>query len=92
MSRDPQSLTSLPVSPNEERQARVGQYVLAMSLRLVCLYACFIVPGWWVLIPVAGVVVLPLVAVAFANVVNSSKSKSLRARESNVPSLTSFTP
>jgi hypothetical protein len=92
MSRDPQSLTSLPVSPNEERQARVGQYVLAMFLRLVCLYACFLVPGWWVLIPVAGVVVLPLVAVALANVVNSSKSKSLRARESNVPSLTSFTP
>jgi hypothetical protein len=92
MSRDPQSLTSLPVSPTEERQARLGQYMLAMVLRLVCLYACFIVPGWWVLIPVAGVVVLPLVAVALANVVNSSKSKSLRARESNVPSLTSFTP
>jgi hypothetical protein len=92
MTRDLQSLTSLPVSPTEERQARVGQYVLAMFLRLVCLYACFVVPGWWVLIPVAGVVVLPLVAVALANVVNSSKSKSLKSRESNVPSLTSFTP
>lgn len=92
MSRDTQSLTSLPVSPNEERQTRVGQYIVAMLLRLVCLYACFFVPGWWVLIPVAGVVVLPLVAVAAANVVNSSKSKSLRERESNVPSLTSFQP
>ncbi|MDP4585933.1 MAG: DUF3099 domain-containing protein [Microbacteriaceae bacterium] len=92
MSRDLQSLTSLPVSPNEERQSRLGQYMLAMFLRLVCLYACFVVPGWWILIPVAGVVVLPLVAVALANVVNSSKSKSLSARESNVPSLTSFTP
>lgn len=92
MSRDTQSLTSLPVSPNEERQTRVGQYVIAMLLRLVCLYACFFVPGWWVLIPVVGVVVLPLVAVAVANVVNSAASKSVRARESNVPSLTSFTP
>lgn len=92
MTRDLQSLTSLPVSPNEERQARLGQYMLAMFLRLICLYACFVVPGWWIIIPVAGVVVLPLVAVALANVVNSSKSKSLRDRESNVPSLTSFTP
>lgn len=92
MSRDLQSLTSLPVSPNEERKSRLGQYMLAMLLRLVCLYACFFVPGWWVLIPVVGVVVLPLIAVALANVVNTSKSKSLRARESNVPSLTSFTP
>lgn len=92
MSRDLQSLTSLPVSPNEERKSRLGQYMLAMLLRLMCLYACFFVPGWWVLIPVAGVVVLPLIAVALANVVNTSKSKSLRARESNVPSLTSFTP
>lgn len=66
--------------------------MLAMILRLVCLYACFFVPGWWVIIPVVGVVVLPLIAVALANVVNTSKTKSLRARESNVPSLTSFTP
>jgi hypothetical protein len=66
--------------------------MLAMILRLACLYACFFVPGWWILIPVTGVVVLPLVAVALANVVNSSKTKSLRTRESNVPSLTSFTP
>lgn len=63
-----------------------------MALRLVCLYLCFITPGWWVIIPVAGVIVLPLLAVGFANVVNSAKSKTIRTRESNVPSLTSFTP
>ena len=92
MTPETPSLTSLPVSPNVERQSRLGQYLIAMGLRLVCLFLCFVTPGWWILLPVTGVVVLPLVAVGLANVVNSSKSKSLRTRESNVPSLTSFTP
>ena len=87
-----QSLTSLPVSPTEERKSRLGQYLLAMGLRLVCLFLCFVTPGWWILLPVIGVVVLPLVAVGLANVVNTKTSKSVRSRESNVPSLTSFTP
>ena len=92
MSRETQSLTSLPVSPTEERQTRLGQYLIAMLLRLVCLFLCFITPGWWIILPVAGVIILPLLAVGFANVVDSQKSKTLRTRESNVPSLTSFTP
>ena len=92
MTPETPSLTSLPVSPNVERQTRLGQYLIAMALRLVCLFLCFVTPGWWILLPVTGVVVLPLVAVGLANVVNSNKSKTLRTRESNVPSLTSFTP
>jgi hypothetical protein len=92
MTPETPSLTSLPVSPNVERQSRLGQYLIAMGLRLVCLFLCFVTPGWWILLPVTGVVVLPLVAVGLANVVNSNKSKFLRTRESNVPSLTSFTP
>ena len=86
------SLTSLPVSPNEERKSRLGHYLIAMGLRLVCLFLCFVTPGWWILLPVVGVIVLPLLAVGLANAVNSNASKSLRTRESNVPSLTSFTP
>ena len=87
-----QSLTSLPVSPNEERKSRLGQYLIAMALRIVCLFLCFVTPGWWIFLPVVGVVVLPLIAVGLANVVNTKSSKSVRTRESNVPSLTSFTP
>lgn len=86
------SLTSLPVSPTEERQSRLGQYLLAMVLRLVCLFLCFVTPGWWILLPVTGVIVFPLIAVGLANVVNSNKSRSVQTRESNVPSLTSFVP
>jgi hypothetical protein len=92
MTLEPQSLTSLPVSPNEERKSRLGQYLIAMGLRLVCLFLCFVTPGWWIILPVVGVIVLPLLAVGLANAVNSNASKSLRTRESNVPSLTSFTP
>jgi hypothetical protein len=92
MDRETQSLTSLPASPTEERQSRVGQYLLAMFLRLVCLFLCFVTPGWWILLPVLGVIILPLIAVGTANVVNSSRSRAVRAHESNVPSLTSFTP
>jgi hypothetical protein len=92
MTPETQSLTSLPVSPNEERKTRLGQYLIAMGLRLVCLFLCFVTPGWWILLPVVGVVVLPLIAVGLANVVNTKSSKSVRTRESNVPSLTSFTP
>jgi hypothetical protein len=87
-----QSLTSLPLSPNEERKSRLGHYLVAMGLRLVCLFLCFVTPGWWILLPVVGVVVLPLVAVGLANAVNTRSSKAVRTRESNVPSLTSFTP
>jgi hypothetical protein len=92
MNQVTQSLTSLPVSPNEERKSRLGHYLIAMGLRLVCLFLCFVTPGWWILLPVVGVIVLPLLAVGLANAVNSNASKSLRTRESNVPSLTSFTP
>ena len=92
MTRDTPSPTSLPVSPNEERQSRLGQYLIAMALRLVCLGLCFVTPGWWIILPILGVIILPLVAVGTANVVNSSKSKTVRASESHVPSLTSFTP
>ena len=92
MTPETQSLTSLPVSPNEERKSRLGHYLIAMGLRLFCLFLCFVTPGWWILLPVVGVIVLPLLAVGLANAVNSNASKSLRTRESNVPSLTSFTP
>jgi hypothetical protein len=92
MTPETPSLTSLPVSPNVERQSRLGSYLIAMGLRLVCLFLCFVTPGWWIILPVVGVIVLPLLAVGLANAVNSNASKSLRTRESNVPSLTSFTP
>jgi hypothetical protein len=57
-------------------------YSIAMGLRLVCLYLCFIMPGWWILLPATGVVVLPAIAVMMANVVKSTTSQRQHNRSS----------
>lgn len=72
MTNEPQSLTSLPESPSDERSSRMVSYSIAMGLRIVCLYLCFVTPGWWILLPATGVVVLPAIAVVLANVVKST--------------------
>lgn len=66
--KQPQSVTELPESPEQEHRRRVFQYTLAMSIRVVCVLACIWVRGWWLLIPAAGAIFLPYVAVVLANV------------------------
>jgi Protein of unknown function (DUF3099) len=66
------SATSLPPSPDEERRGRMIKYTIAMSLRFVCFFVALAIsfpPTWWTLIPVAGAVILPYVAVVIANTV-----------------------
>ena len=64
-------------------------YAISMALRLVCLFLCFVVPGWWVLIPATGVIVLPAIAVMLANVTHAPGVKKATAHTHNRPSLTS---
>ncbi len=64
----PQAITSLAPSPEDDRRARMLRYSIAMGVRLVCIFACFFTPGWWLLIPAAGAIFLPYVAVVLANV------------------------
>ena len=64
-------------------------YSISMFLRLVCLYLCFVVPGWWVIIPVAGVIILPAIAVMFANVVRSPGAQNATSHTLNLTSLPS---
>lgn len=66
--KQPQSITTLPESPEQERHRRMVRYSIAMSIRVVCLVLCFFVQGWWLLVPMIGAVVLPYVAVVLANV------------------------
>jgi hypothetical protein len=73
----PQAITSLAPSPEEDRRARMVKYSIAMAVRLVCIFACFLTPGWWLLIPAAGAILLPYVAVVLANV-------SMRGKDSRV--------
>ena len=68
----PQAITSLPRSPDDDRHERMLKYSIAMGVRIVCIFVCFITPGWWILIPVAGAVILPYVAVVLANVGSKS--------------------
>lgn len=63
-----QSITSLPASPEEARQRRMRNYLIAMGIRMACIIACFFVQGWWLLLPVAGAIILPYIAVVLANV------------------------
>jgi hypothetical protein len=64
----PQSITSLPESPEVDRRRRMVRYGVAMGLRVACVIACFFVQGWWLLVPIIGAVVLPYIAVVLANV------------------------
>jgi uncharacterized membrane protein len=50
-------------------------YSIAMGLRVVCLYLCFVTPGWWILLPATGVVILPAVAVMMANIVKATAKR-----------------
>lgn len=44
------------------------KYTIAMSVRFACFIACIFTPGWWILIPAIGAVILPYLAVVIANV------------------------
>jgi len=43
------------------------KYTIAMTIRVVCIALCLVAPGWWLLLPAAGAVFLPYVAVVIAN-------------------------
>lgn len=80
-----QSITSLPRSPEDDRKARMLKYSITMGIRLVCILVCFLVPGYWVIIPAIGAVVLPYVAVVLANVSYSRKPVVLRPGQRELP-------
>jgi len=75
MKRAPQSITSLPESPEEESRRRQRQYAIAMGIRVLCLVACLFTPGWWLLIPALGTVILPYVAVVLGNVGSARRNQ-----------------
>ena len=80
-----QSITSLPRSPEDDRRARMVKYSIAMGIRLVCIFACFLVQGYWVIIPVIGAVVLPYIAVVLANVRNSRAPVAVPPEQLSLP-------
>ena len=80
-----QSITSLPRSPEDDRRARMLKYTIAMSIRLICIFICFLVPGYWLILPAIGAVVLPYIAVVLANVSDSRKQVVLHPGQGELP-------
>jgi hypothetical protein len=63
-----QSITTLPPSPEAERRRRMIRYTIAMSIRVLCIFAMLFAQGWWLVVFAAGAIFLPYVAVVLANV------------------------
>lgn len=70
-----QSVTSVDVSPDEERKARFIKYTIAMVVRVACIILAVSVPlGWFTLFFSLGAIFLPYFAVVIANEVGSAPS------------------
>ena len=61
------SITDAAGAHSEDKRQRMIKYALAMGIRMVCLVLIFVVDGWFKIIPVAGAVFLPWIAVIIAN-------------------------
>jgi len=82
-----QSVTSLEVSPEEERRNRFIKYTVAMIIRSVCVVLAVLVPlGWLTVLFAAGAVFLPYFAVVIANAQGSSSSISSK-RTAEAPTI-----
>lgn len=64
----PESITSLPERPDDERHRRAVNYLIAMGIRVLCVFLCLFVTGWWLVLPILGAIVLPYFAVVVASV------------------------
>jgi len=68
-----QSVTSIGISPDEERKSRMLRYSIAMATRMVCVVLAVVLPytifTWlfW-----AGAIFLPYFAVVLANLQNNN--------------------
>lgn len=69
---DIQSVTNLHSSPEQERKRRMRGYLIAMSVRVVCIILGVVVKGPLMWVFFAGAIFLPYFAVVFANAVGDS--------------------
>jgi hypothetical protein len=63
----PQSITTVGQSPDSERNARMVKYLIAMTIRVVCIVSAIFVEGWLMWVCFAGAIFLPYFAVVIAN-------------------------
>jgi hypothetical protein len=75
------AVTSLPRAPRDEAQGRVRQYVITMSIRVLCFLLMFFVQpfGWWTWVFGIAAAVLPYIAVVVANAGDDSTPTSVES-------------
>ena len=76
----PIRITTASAGARADIASRQKRYVITMGIRTVCVVACIFTPGWWLLIPALGAIVLPYVAVVMANAANT-KSDGFELRD-----------
>ena len=69
------TVTSVEVSPEEDRRARFISYTIAMVIRVACVVLAMVVQGWLMWVFFAGAILLPYFAVVGANTIGSTKSR-----------------
>lgn len=67
MSKSSQTITSLPVSPEEDRRHRMISYTIMMVIRVTCFVLLIVTDGIWQWVFAAGAIFLPYFAVVIAN-------------------------
>jgi predicted tellurium resistance membrane protein TerC len=75
----PQSVTNIDISPEEERRSRMVRYLVAMSIRVVCIIAGVFVEGLLMWVCFAGAIFLPYFAVIIANAAGNTSGRSAEA-------------
>lgn len=79
------TITEVPESRSEDLHRRNRNYIIAMGIRTTCFLLLFVVPGVWRLLPLAFAVVLPVLAVMFANAVDHKRPEPLPMAEEAIP-------
>lgn len=74
-----ESVTSVEVSPEEDRRARFISYTVAMVIRVICVLLAMVVQGWLMWVFFAGAILLPYFAVVGANTLGSTKTRAKAA-------------
>lgn len=66
-SRSPYRITTARKSVADDQSVRVRGYVISMSIRIVCFLLAVVTTGWLRWTFVAGALLIPYIAVVFAN-------------------------
>lgn len=74
-----QSVTSAPENLRQEQSSRIRAYLITMGIRTACFILAVVLTGWMRWTAVAGAVILPYVAVVFANAVRPRAAGTVQA-------------